>query len=64
MHDAETRLDADEADLRLWRQETGRVESGELALADAPLAAPAEDGQKWLGEALRAFAKLAKDDPF
>ncbi|PNG27606.1 CYTH and CHAD domain-containing protein [Methylocella silvestris] len=65
MHDAETTLDAAEADLRLWRAETGRADAGELSHGDADvLEVSVEDSQKWLGEAVRAFAKLAKDDPF
>ncbi|WP_395666947.1 CHAD domain-containing protein [Methylocella sp.] len=63
MHDEEARLEARASDLGRWRAEAGEVAPQAIAVAER-FYAPREDVERRLGEAIAAFDKLSRADPF
>ena len=63
MRDEAARRSGAETELRLWRSEAGRIEAAPPAASERFIA-PMEIDGKNLGKAMKAFAELAKIDPF
>jgi CHAD domain-containing protein len=63
LHDEEATRGVAEAEIRLWRSEGGHMEA---ASPDAPerLVAPTGDHAKNLRNAIKAYARLLRTDPF
>ncbi len=63
MRDKAARVGGVQAELHLWRSESGRIDAAPPA-APAPIVAPIEVDGKNLGRAMKAFAELVRIDPF